>query len=495
MAAFIVLAATGAAAAADWLRPASFALRAVQHTSDATPIIVADIRGGRKPAADDVEIEVDGKIVAAIVRVSQRRASLELPKLRDGRYDVRIQIRNRTPGLGNRTFRSAVIVDTVDPPLKVRLSQKPDPQRGVNVALRISTQPDSRVELTAGGEPVKLSAAAGIASHTITLSEGRHKIDLKATDRAGNVATKQFFVWADATAPSLEMPNALGVLSIARPKLTAKVSDNRPAVDALARATIDGRAASARIATDGSLAVVPDGPLSEGDHELRLTVEDPAGNKTSITRVLKVNSTESLGEATLRQGAMGADVRLLQKELNRPSAWSGSAPQVPVSGTYDLATAKAVERFQSQESLGVDGVAGPFTIAALTLRISIDKSSHRLVLYRYGAVYRTYPIAIGQPKYPTPTGEFRIVDKQKNPTWTPPDSEWARDAKVTAPGPDNPLGTRWMGLDAPSIGIHGTNDPQSLGYSVSHGCIRMSIAHVEELFDIVEEGTRVQISS
>ena len=77
--------------------------------------------------------------------------------------------------------------------------------------------------------------------------------------------------------------------------------------------------------------------------------------------------------------------------------------------------------------------------------------------------------------------------------WTPPDSPWAQGALPIPPGPDNPLGTRWMGISAPNVGIHGTNDPASIGYSVSHGCIRMQIPDAERLFEMVYVGTTVTI--
>jgi lipoprotein-anchoring transpeptidase ErfK/SrfK len=89
---------------------------------------------------------------------------------------------------------------------------------------------------------------------------------------------------------------------------------------------------------------------------------------------------------------------------------------------------------------------------------------------------------------------WRIVDKQRNPWWYPPTtSSWARGLKPIPPGPGNPLGTRWMGLDASGVGIHGTNAPASIGYSLSHGCIRMQVPQAEWLFQHVQPGTPVVI--
>ena len=123
--------------------------------------------------------------------------------------------------------------------------------------------------------------------------------------------------------------------------------------------------------------------------------------------------------------------------------------------------------------------------------IVIRRASNRLSLYDGPALVRTFGVATGQSKYPTPLGTFEIVTMQRNPWWLPPDSEWAKDAKPIPPGPGNPLGTRWMGLTAPGVGIHGTPDAASIGYSASHGCIRMRIPDAESLFTSVDTGTPV----
>jgi lipoprotein-anchoring transpeptidase ErfK/SrfK len=125
--------------------------------------------------------------------------------------------------------------------------------------------------------------------------------------------------------------------------------------------------------------------------------------------------------------------------------------------------------------------------------IVIERSSNRLQLYRGTRPWRLFTVATGQTVYPTPLGRFAIVAMWKNPWWYPPDSPWAAGEKPVPPGPGNPLGTRWMGLSAPGVGIHGTPDAASLGYSASHGCIRMGIPDAEWLFDHVAVGTPVFI--
>jgi lipoprotein-anchoring transpeptidase ErfK/SrfK len=127
--------------------------------------------------------------------------------------------------------------------------------------------------------------------------------------------------------------------------------------------------------------------------------------------------------------------------------------------------------------------------------IVIKRGSNELNLYDGPKLARTFGVATGQNKYPTPLGAFEIVVMERNPTWNPPDSEWAKDAEPIPPGPGNPLGTRWMGISSPAVGIHGTPDAASIGYSVSHGCIRMKIPEAEWLFEHVDVGTPVYIVS
>ena len=125
--------------------------------------------------------------------------------------------------------------------------------------------------------------------------------------------------------------------------------------------------------------------------------------------------------------------------------------------------------------------------------IVIHRGSNHLFLYKGMKPWHVFGVATGQTVYPTPLGRFQIVVKWKNPWWYPPNSPWAKGAKPIPPGPGNPLGTRWMGLSAPGVGIHGTPDPASIGYSVSHGCIRMYIPQAEWLFEHVQIGTPVYI--
>jgi lipoprotein-anchoring transpeptidase ErfK/SrfK len=126
--------------------------------------------------------------------------------------------------------------------------------------------------------------------------------------------------------------------------------------------------------------------------------------------------------------------------------------------------------------------------------IVIERGSNRLLFYKNLKLARTFHVATGQAAYPTPIGNFEIVNMQRNPWWYPPQgSAWAEDEQPVPPGPGNPLGTRWMGISSPYVGIHGTPDAASVGYSASHGCIRMLIPEAEWLFNHVDLGTPVFI--
>jgi lipoprotein-anchoring transpeptidase ErfK/SrfK len=139
-------------------------------------------------------------------------------------------------------------------------------------------------------------------------------------------------------------------------------------------------------------------------------------------------------------------------------------------------------------------VAAKRTADMLGAVIVVNRHANTLKLYSSTRLVRTLHVATGQSIYPTPHGVFDIIDKQKNPWWYPPtQDDWAQGLKPVPPGPNNPLGTRWMGINVPGVGIHGTDEPTSIGYSESHGCVRMHIPDAEWLFGHVKVGTPVVI--
>ncbi len=125
--------------------------------------------------------------------------------------------------------------------------------------------------------------------------------------------------------------------------------------------------------------------------------------------------------------------------------------------------------------------------------VVVSRRGRVLSLYREAKLLRTFRVAVGTPRYPTPRGLFAIVSKQRNPTWIPPDSPWAKGLGPIPPGRGNPLGTRWMGTSASAVGIHGTPASASIGTAASHGCIRMYIRDAEWLYERVKLSTPVLI--
>ena len=127
----------------------------------------------------------------------------------------------------------------------------------------------------------------------------------------------------------------------------------------------------------------------------------------------------------------------------------------------------------------------PQQVSRLILRLS----ERRLYTYADDRLVAVYPVAIGRDGWQTPTGEFTIFQRQPYPVWEHP-----LTGELVPPGPDNPLGTRWLGFwtdGVNAIGFHGTPDEDLIGQAVSHGCVRMRNADIAELFDRVEVGTPV----
>jgi lipoprotein-anchoring transpeptidase ErfK/SrfK len=119
-------------------------------------------------------------------------------------------------------------------------------------------------------------------------------------------------------------------------------------------------------------------------------------------------------------------------------------------------------------------------------RLVISISDRKLAVVENGSVVKVYPVAVGADVTPSPTGSFKLATRVTNPTYY-------HAGKVIPAGAQNPLGSRWMGLDRKGYGIHGTNQPKSIGKAASHGCIRMARADVQELFNRVRVGDVVEI--
>ena len=127
--------------------------------------------------------------------------------------------------------------------------------------------------------------------------------------------------------------------------------------------------------------------------------------------------------------------------------------------------------------------------------ITIDRAQFRLRLFKSFHYVKRYGIAVGAPGYSTPTGRFSITNKAVNPAWSAPDAPWAgayRNEVVPGGSAENPLKARWLGIVG-GVGIHGTAAEYSIGTRASHGCIRMRVADVVDLYPRVPVGTPVLI--
>jgi hypothetical protein len=139
-------------------------------------------------------------------------------------------------------------------------------------------------------------------------------------------------------------------------------------------------------------------------------------------------------------------------------------------------------------------VTGEEVAAEYPNYLTLERSTYTLRLWKNLKLAKTYTVAVGQEGLETPEGLYHIQSKEVEPTWHVPESDWAGSlaGQSIPPGPSNPLKARWMGIFE-GAGIHGTEETSSLGSAASHGCVRMSIPDVEELYDLVEVGTPIYI--
>ena len=172
-----------------------------------------------------------------------------------------------------------------------------------------------------------------------------------------------------------------------------------------------------------------------------------------------------LALAALSQAAHGQELKPVTQQ-KPASAQKASAKQQPATSQKKTKQATAEE--------------------SSTRLIVISIPDRQLALIVDGEVVKVYPVAVGKDSTPSPEGEFTVISRNVDPTYY-------HEGKVVPPGKNNPLGTRWMGLDLKGYGIHGTNAPKSIGKAASHGCIRMAKKDLEELFTLVRVGDAVTI--
>ena len=176
-------------------------------------------------------------------------------------------------------------------------------------------------------------------------------------------------------------------------------------------------------------------------------------------------------------------------------------PSTTAAGRPSLGMTKNAEAGVPLGGIGMTNqtTQGPSTAAAgrpplgmtktkvgVVRRVVVSIPDRKLALVEDGETKKVYPVAVGADGSPSPAGSFRVVNRLTRPTYYHPGT-------VIGPGAQNPLGTRWVGLDRRGYGIHGTNQPKSIGKAASHGCIRMARRDLEELFELVRVGDAVEI--
>ena len=171
------------------------------------------------------------------------------------------------------------------------------------------------------------------------------------------------------------------------------------------------------------------------------------------------------------------------RRLNTMSAMVAAVPMAAV-----LASPLAAQSATTNGPAAAQQSALDAQVPAVTTKrvIVVSLEDHKLALVEDGKVKKIYTVAVGKPSTPSPVGTFTIARRVMNPTYS-------HDGRVVPPGPNNPVGTRWMGLSIPGYGIHGTNVPSSIGKAASHGCIRMARKDLEELYPMVEVGDTVEL--
>jgi len=191
--------------------------------------------------------------------------------------------------------------------------------------------------------------------------------------------------------------------------------------------------------------------------------------------------------------AAKAHIASLQRELTALSSQQSAIsegpstfkPQPPFQ--TDPVAGEKPESASEKHEQKIEGKSpAPLVTAAHQRQIIISIADRQLAVIDHGQVLKTYPIAVGARGTPSPDGDFVIINHAKDPVYRHGDKE-------IAPGKDNPLGTRWMGLSLKGYGIHGTNVQSSVGKAISHGCFRMRKQDVEELYTLVQVGDTVMV--
>lgn len=460
----------------------------------ASEVVVSASLPGYKPGSGTIEMLIDAEPVPAASLELVPGAARTTVTLRDGTHWVRVTLSSSNLFARREVTRWSFAVDSTPPSITVTSPDGNTSSFSTRPAqFEVSSREPVEAQLTVDGAEVALEGEGPAFRASIDLSAGSHVVVAKATDQAGHTTTKTWTAYADYSAPVVEAIDwPADPWDEPQADLVLAVTDDQPEGIEFT-AVLDGEpvAVEASDPPDGGEPQrfqIVTGDLPEGEHVLEYTVTDRGGNEFARTDRILVDSTERFGEREMGPGALGRDVTELQRILVRKEFLQGEP-----TGTFDETTSAALIDFKRSKGFDTNPILDRETMVSLLGAIVIDRSERKLYLYDGDTVVKTFRVAVGQPRYPTPTGSYVIINKVYNPTWSPPPSPWAEGLEPVPPGPGNPLGTRWMGLSAPHVGIHGTYQGWSIGTAASHGCIRMHIRDVEELFELVYVGTPVDI--
>ena len=443
------------------------------------------------PDSDQVEFLVDATPVPSASIEVTREAVQTKVKLREGRHWARVTVTS------NNLFSRKIVrsweftVDTLKPSVEVASPVPADAITKPGTELKLTFREAVEASLKVDGVDTPLAVDGASATAPLAVKEGAHRLAVSATDKAGNATTEEWDVYADFTAPTVGVifwPGDPWKSPSAR--IVVEARDNQMQ-GMRVTATVDGAVVpvkAGKTVMPGQRFSFETGSLNEGTHAVDVQVTDRGGHVTKLAQTVLVDSTEQFGDRNMGVGARGRDVTALQDILQRKKLLTREP-----TGVFDQETTAALLKYKKTRKLGDTPVLDQATVKSLVGALKIDISERKIYFYDEGKLVKTYGVAVGQPRYPTPTGHYKIVNKAYNPTWSPPPSPWASGLEPVPPGPGNPLGTRWMGLSAPHVGIHGTPNDSSIGTAASHGCIRMHIPEVEQLFELVYVGTPVDI--
>lgn len=293
----------------------------------------------------------------------------------------------------------------------------------------------------------------------------------------------------DMTRPEAAAAVARGASAVLAHRLTIRVGD-----DVWVRSFSElGVRAQVRRAVDQAFAV--SGSLSWMSRAYHRLADDPVERTIALTYRYRQRPVRSLVRELangLSRPARDAAIELVDGEILFQRAREGRTLDAAAGVRAVMA---ALQSWQPDVSLSLEPIPPEVAEEDLGKTITVDLSTNTLRLLDGFDVVRKYDVGTAMEGYSTPQGTWEVIDKRENPTWyNPAPDTWGADMPAVIPGgPNNPLGTRALYLNAPGIRIHGTPDTDSVGSYVSHGCIRMRMWEVEELYPHVPIGTRVLV--